>query len=198
VDSHAALTIQSKKEGFYETVANTPSITSPGGTASASIRNNVTASAWVGNSNNEHWGGEFRYSYQRGDLRLNQGSTQASFSSDSHAMSYDLLYHFKDREYQVRPFVAFGGGIQTFRGTGQEVLVQPLSNIALLTKAQDLVPMASVAAGFKVQLSAHAQLRVDVHNYVTPFPKQVIVPFNGSVGRLMNNIVPMVGISWTK
>ena len=56
-------------------------------------------------------------------------------------------------ESAVRPFVAFGGGIKMYRGTGEEQVVQPLSNIALLTKAQDLTGMLSIGAGFKVKLS---------------------------------------------
>ena len=180
--------------GFY--TAN--DVTSPAGTASAKIKTGLAASAWIGNHANNHWGGEFRYNYQRSDLGLSQGSTQASFAGDSHSLSYDFLYHFKDSEYQVRPFVAFGGGIKSFRGTGQEVLVQPLSRIALLTKAQDVVPMISVAAGFKVRLSASTMLRLDIHDFITPFPKEVIVPNGGKASGWTNNLVPMIGLAWTK
>jgi hypothetical protein len=94
--------------------------------------------------------------------------------------------------------VAFGGGIKIFRGTGQEAVAQPLSRIALLTKAQDLVPMASVGAGFKVRLSASASLRFDVHDYLTPFPKQVITPVAGNLKGWVHDIVPMVGLAFTR
>lgn len=180
--------------GFY----TSNDLTSPAGTASAKIKPNLAASAWLANDKNK-WGGELRYNYQRGDLQLKQASTVATFGAEAHSIHYDFLYHFKDQEWNVRPFVAFGAGIKMFKGTGQEVLAQPLSRIALLTKAQDLVAMASVGAGFKVRLSEHAQLRVDVHDYITPFPKEVIVPVSGSSGKgWFNDIVPMVGIAWTK
>jgi hypothetical protein len=70
--------------------------------------------------------------------------------------------------------------------------------IALLTKAQDLVPMASVGAGFKVRLSQSAQLRVDVHDYLTTFPNQVIVPIAGNRRGVVHDIVPMVGLAFTR
>jgi hypothetical protein len=180
--------------GFY----TSHDVTSPAGTASAKIGSNIAATAWVGNRSAKHWGGELRYNFQRGDLLLRQASTEASFGASSHALHYDFLYHFHDSEYSVRPFVAFGGGIKMFRGTGQEVLVQPLSRIALLTRAQDMVPMASVGAGFKVRLSDSVHLRLDVHDFMTPFPKEVIVPNGGSITAWMHDIVPMVGIMFAK
>jgi len=180
--------------GFY----TASDITSAAGTAKAKIGTNLAASAWVGNNKAGKWGGEFRYDYQRGPLQLKQGSTEASFGAESHAIHYDFLYHFAESEAPVRPFVAVGGGLKAYRGTGEEALFQPLSKIALLTKAQDLTAMVSVGAGFKMQLSRRTQLRIDVHDYMTPFPKQVITPAVGATGgSWIHDIVPMVGISFT-
>jgi len=179
--------------GFY-----TPKdITSPAGTASAKIDSNIAGSAWIGNDKGR-WAGEIRYDYQRGALALNQDSTHATFGAESHAMHYDFLWQPSSGEARVRPFVSFGGGIKIYRGTGTEAVVQPLSKIALLTKAQDLLPMASLGAGFKVALSPRLQLRLELHDYLTPFPKQVITPaVNGSVGSMwINDFVPMVALAF--
>ena len=180
--------------GFYAS----NEITSPGGSAAAKVKSNFSAGAWIGsNSRSTRWGGELRYDYQKGDLQLKNGSTEALFGAETHAMHYDLTYHFADEESRVRPFVAAGAGIKIYRGTGQEQPFQPLSKVALLTKAQDLTPLVSVGLGFKVQLATRWQLRVDVHDYLTPFPKQVITPNGGNVSGWVNNIVPMVGLSFT-
>ena len=198
----AGLTLAQKWEfgggvgtGFY----TSKDVTSPAGTASARIRSNISGSAWVGNNKGGRWGGELRYDYQRGALGLKQGSTEATFGGESHAMHYDILLQGASGEARVRPFVAFGGGIKIYRGTGTESVTQPLSKIALLTKAQDLQPMASIGAGFKVALSPRVQLRLEVHDYLSPFPKEVITPAaNGSVGSMwINDIVPMVAIAFT-
>jgi len=180
--------------GFY----TSKDITSPAGTASAKINSNIAGTAWVGNNIGGRWGGELRYDYQCGDLALNQGSTQATFGGQSHAFHYDFLLQGASGESRVRPFFAFGGGIKMYRGTGTESITQPLSKIALLTKAQDLQPMASIGAGFKVALSPRVQLRFEVHDYLSPFPKQIITPAaNGSVGSMwINDIVPAIAIAF--
>jgi len=59
--------------------------------------------------------------------------------------------------------------------------------------------MFSIGAGIKTKINDRWQFRVDVHDYITPFPKEVIQPNLGtSIGGMLHNIVPMVGISWTK
>ena len=173
-------------------------ITSPGGTASTKIKSNLSASAWLDNNRHGKVGGELRYDYQRGDLRLNQGSTEATFGAETHAIHYDVQWHFADSESRVRPFVVVGGGIKVYRGTGTEVIDQPLSKVALLTKAQDVTGLISVGAGFKMHLSPRVLLRLEVHDYITTFPKQVITPaLGGSVGGWLQDIVPMIGLSFT-
>src|SRR5262249_15660337 len=135
--------------GFY----TSQDLTSPAGTASAKIGSNIAASVWLGKVKT-HRGGGLRFKYPRGDLKLSGNGAQAPLGAQSHCVHYDILYHWGDPEQShVRPFVAFGGGIKMYQGTGEEQVVQPLSRIALLTKAQDLTGMLSVGVGFKVRLS---------------------------------------------
>ena len=179
--------------GFY----TSRDVTSPGGSASAKLQSNLAGSAWLGNIGRGRWGGELRYDYQRGDLQLSQGSTQAVFSAQTHAMHYDVVYHFTESEAAVRPFVSAGGGVKIYRGTGAEQVFQPLSNFALLTKDQDLTGLLSIGAGVKVSIAPRVQLRMDVHDYLTPFPNKVIAPAaNAKVGGWIQDIVPMVGLAF--
>jgi outer membrane protein W len=173
--------------------------TRPTETAKAKIKPGAAASVWLSNNTSARWGGEIRYSYQMGQLHLKQGSTEANFNAESHAMNYDFQWHAADADSASRPYVAFGGGVKLFRGTGTEQLTQPLSRFALLTKTQEVQGMASIGVGIKTKIGEHWQFRVDVHDYITPFPKDVITPNLGtSIGGMLHNIVPMVGISWTK
>jgi hypothetical protein len=49
----------------------------------------------------------------------------------------------------------------------------------------------------KMKLGSHAWLRLDVHDYMSPFPKQVIAPnFGANVEGWLHDIVPMVAISF--
>jgi Outer membrane protein beta-barrel domain len=165
--------------------------------ASAKLKTNVALSTWVGQNMGDRWGGELRYSYQLGDLQLKRGSTEAVFGAETHSINYSFLWHTRSSEAAVRPFVSAGAGIKFYRGTGTETVTQSLSQYALLTKANDLTGLASVGGGVKVKLGAHSWLRLDVHDYMSPFPKQVITPNVGAtVGGWLHDIVPMVSIGF--
>jgi hypothetical protein len=180
--------------GFY----TSQTITSPAGSASAKIQTGLAGSAWLGNTWQGRWSGELRYDYEMGDLSLNSGGTTATFGAHTQQFHYDILWHATSSESRIRPYVAVGAGIKLYNGTGTQVAYQPLSNIALLTQQQDLTPLVSAGGGVKFQLSPHVQIRLDVHDYLTPFPKNVMTPNNGGkVGGWLQDIVPMVGISYT-
>lgn len=180
--------------GFY----TSQDVTGSAGSASAKIQSNLAGSAWLVNNGQGRWGGELRYDYQMGDLALSAGGTQATFAGMSHALHYDVLWYSRPNGSKVRPFIAVGAGIKAYEGTGTEVVFQPLSNIALLTKSQDLTPLVSVGGGVKVQIAPHVQVRLEVHDYLSPFPSKVIMPNVGSkVGGWLQDFVPMVGISFT-
>ncbi len=177
--------------GFY----TSQTISSPAGSASAKFQNNLVGSVWFGSNNNGAWGGEIRYDYQRGDAELGSGGNKATFGAQSHAVHYDILLHFAPTEAAIRPYVAFGGGLKAFQGTGSEVAYQPLSNIGLLTKTTDTRPMISVGGGVKMKISRGLSLRVEAHDFLTPFPKNIIAPaLNAKVGGWLQDIVATVGI----
>lgn len=179
--------------GFY-----TPQdVTLGSSSATAKFKTSVATSAWVGENMGDRWGGELRYSYQLGDARLKQNSTEAVFGAEAHTIDYSFLLYAKPSESTFRPFVSGGAGIKFYRGTGTETVVQPLSQYALLTQAGDLTGVVSVGGGVKMKLGSHAWLRLDVHDYMSPFPKQVITPNAGAnVEGWLHDIVPMVAISF--
>jgi outer membrane protein W len=165
--------------------------------ASAKFKTNYAVSTWLGQNINDRWGGELRYSYQPGEAQLKQNSNEATFGAETHSINYNFLWHTRPSESTVRPFVSGGAGIKFYRGTGTETVTQNLSQYALLTKANDLTGLVSVGGGVKIKLGSHAWLRADVHDYMSPFPKQVITPNVGaSVGGWLHDIVPMVAISF--
>jgi hypothetical protein len=166
--------------------------------ASAGIRTNIASGVWLGQNGSNKWGGEVRFDYQRGDFSLERGSTAATLSGESYGLHYDVLWHATSRESKVRPFLGAGAGFKVYRATGQPGLVQPLSQYALLTQGDELRPLLSLGAGIKCQIAPSVQLRLEVHDYITPFPKEVIAPNVGSsTPRILQNIVPMLAIAYT-
>jgi TPP-dependent trihydroxycyclohexane-1,2-dione (THcHDO) dehydratase len=107
-----------------------------------------------------------------------------------------MLVHATPREARLRPFIAFGGGIKYYRGTGAEQEFQPLQNFAVLTRTSEWLPMLSVGGGVKFRIAKHALVRFDFRDYMTPFPTRVILPAGGSsVSGWLHDLTPMVGIS---
>ncbi|MGA3187458.1 MAG: outer membrane beta-barrel protein [Bryobacteraceae bacterium] len=180
--------------GFY----TSQDVTSSTGSASAKLQTGLAGGVWLGNNIQGHWSGELRYEYQMGDLALSSGGTTATFGAHTQQFHYDVMWHATTTESRIRPYVAAGAGIKLYQGTGAQAAYQPLSNYALLTQQQDLTALVSVGAGVKFQITPHVQLRLDVHDYLTPFPKNVITPNVGAkVGGWLQDFVPMVGISYT-
>ena len=173
------------------------SLTNATGSVSAGVASQAAAGIVVGDDANKFIGGEFRYTYIGGDLRLKSSSQTATMSSDSHAFHYDFLLYATPREARIRPFAAAGGGVKYYRATGGEKSFQPLSNFGFLTKTHQLEPMISFGGGVKCALTRHAQFRVDFRDYVTPFPTKVITPAPGSKSHgWLHDFVPMAGLSY--
>jgi outer membrane protein W len=180
--------------GFY----TSQDVSLGGSSASAKIQTGLAGGAWFANNGQGHWSGELRYEYQMGNLALSSGGTTATLGAHTQQFHYDLMWHATPSESRIRPYVSAGAGIKLYNGTGAQVAYQPLSNYALLTAQQDLRPLVSAGAGVKFQLSQHVQLRLDVRDYLTPFPRNVITPNVGAkVGGWLMDFVPMVGISYT-
>ena len=166
------------------------------GTATAGFGPGTAFGAVLGYKTNNWLSGEFRYTYRDSQLQLSSGGTDARFSGVAHVVHYDLVMHPRPKHgTKALPFFAIGGGMKLYRGTGHEVAYQPLDNIALLTKTQQAKPMISVGGGIKMVLGPRVVLRAEVRDYITPF-RDVIVPPGTKISGWLNDIVPMVGISY--
>src|SRR5260370_30488986 len=86
--------------GFY----NTASVSSPAGQGDVGFKNAVAAGAYLGSNMYKHFGGELRYEYLPGDLKVSSGGTEATFTGEAHAIHYDVLFHFPPPSIEVRPF----------------------------------------------------------------------------------------------
>lgn len=167
-------------------------------TADAGFKNGVAAGFTIGHNMYEKVGGEVRYTYLRNDLRVKSGGQEVTFGGQAHALHYDLLIHTAKFGSRVRPYVAFGGGMKYYRGTGAEAAFQPLTNFAILTRTNEVRPLVSAGGGLKIAISNTVAFRVDVHDFITPFPTKVITPGPGaSISGWLHNVVPTAGISFS-
>lgn len=155
------------------------------------------ASVYIGQNVGNVFGGEFRYDYIKNDLQLTSGSTKVKFGAQAHAVHYDILLHFAPRSSRVRPFVVAGGGLKGFQGTGTETAVQPLANLAYLTRTNQWKPMFTFGAGVKVNLSKSTQFRAEFRDQVSQFPTDVIAlaPGASGIGGWIHNYAFLVGLA---
>lgn len=179
--------------GFLGTVG----VTSPFGAATTGLQTGGVAGVFLGQGISRHVGGELRYTYLQSNLQINAGGSQATFAGQSHVVHYDVILRARSRGAKSEFFLAAGGGIRLFRGTGQEAAFQPLSQYGYFTKTQVMKPMVSIGGGVKFAISRRIALRAEVRDYITAFPTALIAPAPGAkFGTILHDFVPMVGISY--
>jgi hypothetical protein len=174
---------------------NSASVSGPGGSGDAGIKNGVAVGAYLGGDMYKFLGGELRYEFLPGDLKVSGSGSEATFSGQAHAIHYDFLFNFAPKSSRLRPFVSAGGGVKIYEGTGKATITQTLSSMALLTNTHQTSGLGVFGGGIKAKVSSHVTLRFEVHDFLTPFPKQVIAPAPGAkISSLLNEIVFMAGL----
>jgi hypothetical protein len=164
---------------------------------SAGFQPGVAGGVLLGQDLYNHWGGEIRYLFEQRNPHVAFGGKTASFAGQAHVLYYDLIYNTRSREERVRPYLAVGGGMKLFRGTGAEQAYRPGMEYANLTRVQEMKPMLSVGGGVKWPVGKRMVLRFDVRDQVTPFPSRLIAPAPGmTLKGWLHDFVPTVGLSW--
>lgn len=177
---------------------NTVSVSSPQGSATAGFQPGFVGGVFFGQNIYRHVTGEVRYEFFKTDLKVSEGGTNATFGGLAHAVHYDILWHTQRGESPTQFFAAFGGGMKIFQGTGTESAFQPNYQYGLMTRTHQVEAMISIGGGFTYQLAARMRLRVEVRDFITPFPKSVIAPPSANVkyGSILNDLVPMIGVDY--
>lgn len=184
--------------GGYGTAFGLSAKSAAGASADTGIRSGIALGVFFSDNLYGRIGGEFRYLYRTSALRVESGGERASFSGRSHLFHYDFVYHTEPPGERVRPFVAAGIGARLYQGTGLERAFQPLSQFVLLTKTSQAKVLLTVGGGVKWTRSNGMSLRLEVRDYFTPAPREVLFPPPGaSVRGWLHDIVPQVGIAYT-
>lgn len=171
------------------------SVTSPDGSASTGLKNGGSFGVFGGANDYSYIGGEASYLYRMSDLKVTSGGTEVDLTGHTQFLDFRFLVHFAVREKRFRPFVAVGGGVAIYSGTGEPNAAQPLNNFVALTNTRETKPMASGAGGVKYRLSQHLGLRFEFRDYATPFPNRLIGPAPGvSLNGWLQNLEAIGGI----
>jgi len=181
--------------GFLSNV----NVSSPAGSATAGFQSGGAFGGYFGQNLYPHWSGEVRYMYLQNDLHIQSGGTNATFDGNAHVLHYDILYHTNRKGSKMQAFVAVGGGMKLFRGTGTPEAYQANYQFGYMTNTQQLKPMGDAGAGLRFELKPRLFMRLEFRDYVTPFPEKIIAPAPGAkYGKILNDFVPMASISYEK
>lgn len=168
-----------------------------GQTATAQVLNRFTAGAVVGEQTSEYISGELRWTYQDGHVVLTSRAVREEIVAQSHALTYDVLFHLKARDRRLRPFIAAGGGVKGYIANGPPPLQNPLSGVASLVARDEWKPVLDIGGGIKYRAAKNVLLRLDFRDYISTFPKRQIVPAPNSTARgIFQQFTPMFGVSY--
>jgi hypothetical protein len=193
----AAQTWELGVSGGYGLYKNA-SVSASGATATAGFDSGPALSAFAVQNLYTHLSGEFRYTYQFDDLMVSSGQ-KVTFTGVSHTINYDLLYLFGSPDSPLRPYVAGGGGIKYYRGTGTETELQPLNQFAILTKTSQVEPVISVGGGVKIKAGHRTNVYAEFRDYIGPVPQNVVAPPppSAKLSGWLHDFVPMIGMTYT-
>jgi Outer membrane protein beta-barrel domain len=177
-------------------VTHNISVSNSAGSVTTGLKNGLALGAFGGSNDYRYFGGEASYIYRQSDLKLKGLGREVGFGGHTQFVDFRLLLHFADRQAHIRPFVAVGGGVAVYSGTGAESASQPLNSFAALTQTRETKPMVSGALGVKMRLGTHVGLRFEFRDYATPFPSRMIAIVPGaSASGWLHNFMPVAGIS---
>jgi hypothetical protein len=180
--------------GFYRD----GTIFSDAGTAQAGIRNRFAAGIVIGDDFSSYISGEFHYLYQDGHPFLEAPGVKADIQGQSHALTYDVLFHFKTAKYRWRPFLAGGAGAKEYVIAGPAPFPQPIPQIASLTTNGVWKVCFTAGGGVEFRPRSHVLLRAEFLDYLTTFPRQQIVPAPHNTARgIFQQFTPLFGASYT-
>jgi hypothetical protein len=178
--------------GFYQDAT----VTNASGTAKAGFGPRFALSGLAGRNWGEHLAVEGRYTFQDGDLALSSQGREANLDGDAQSALGEMLLYANSKESRFRVFAAGGAGVKIYQGTQRITGPRPLSDFASLQKASQACPLLTFGGGVKYALSPRWIVRLDVRDYVTPFPTGVITPAAGAhIGGWLHDLVPTLGIS---
>lgn len=179
--------------GFYRN----GTIYSSAQSAQAGIRNRFTAGVNLGYALANYVAARFSYLYHDGHPFLQGAGTKTDIQGQSHALTLELLFHFKTRQHRLRPFVSGGAGGKDYVVAGPEPFPQPIPQIANLTTNDVWKVVLLVGGGISYKLRPHVMVQAEFRDYITTFPRQQIVPAPHNTARgVFEQFTPVMGVSY--
>jgi len=168
------------------------------GTATAGIRNRFAAGIVLGDEFSKYVSAEFRYLYQDGHPFLTYNGVTTDIQGQSHALTYDMLFHFQPPERRVRWYLMGGVGGKDYVIAGPAPFPQPAPQVASLTTNDVWKVVFDIGGGVQFRIRDHLEARGEFLDYLTTFPRQQTVPAPHNTARgVFEQFTPLFGLSYT-
>jgi opacity protein-like surface antigen len=171
-------------------------ISTPESNVGAGVRSRFVAGAILADQPHEYLAGELRYLFHDGDPFFETGGARANIQGQSHTLTYELLIHLIHSEARIRPFVAAGAGAKGYIVSGPAPIAVALAVATL--QAHDVWKLVwTLGGGVKFRLHPNLSARIEFRDYITTFPRTLIVPAPGNSARgLFQQLTPSFGLSY--
>lgn len=180
--------------GFY----HNGSITGASGTQQAGITDRIVAGGVICEDLFEHLSGEARYLYGGGHPFLSMPGFRTEMDGRTHTLTYDALFHLRERAQRLRPYLAAGIGGKGYEATGPGPSQRSAPQTGGLVHTTQWTVVADFGAGVKYRLNKNVVVRVEFRDYLSPLPDQLIVaPRNGSISGILHQFTPLAGLSYS-
>src|SRR5581483_10484018 len=130
--SMAAQNLEIGADIGYGIYRNGTIFASGGATAVAGIRNRFAAGIDAGWEFSDHVSAQFSYLYHDGHPFLEAPGVKSDIQGQSQALTVEALFHTRNRDRKIRPFVAGGVGAKGYIIAGPEPFPQPAPQLATL------------------------------------------------------------------
>ena len=174
------------------------SVQQAGQSASLNVQSGPVFGFYGGETEHGYLGGEAHYLYEQTNFKISGNGSEATTSGRSQVVHFDFLIHTAPEEATLRPYVAIGGGVKIFEGTGMDRAAQPLSNFVMLTRTRETKPVLTAAVGLKKRISRHVLVRAELRYFASPRPEKVLTPGpSAAMSGWIHDIAPMLGVAAT-
>jgi Outer membrane protein beta-barrel domain len=171
-------------------------LTAPAGIAQAGIGPRAVLNVSAGRQLGDHVAIEGAWTFQDGDFELVSGSTKTAFDADAYAVHVDLLGYLRSPSSRLRPYLVCGAGAKFFHGI-EAASPRPLVEFGSFRNGIDSRTLLAWGGGAEWKVSTHWSLRFDLRDYVTPFPRGVIVPVaEAKLSGQLQDFVAVVGLTF--
>jgi hypothetical protein len=141
------------------------------------------------------WGVEWGYTHRFGFAEVGASPYFATLQARQHIFTGNAIYHFRQRDSTLRPFVVFGAGSRFILPNGPVEGSAQTGQYPVLNDVNEVLPVFHFGGGVELRLFRRPPIRLQFSDYMSPRPAGLISPVPGArVKGWMHDLIPSFGL----